>query len=304
VSRTLWTSLGVCAVACAAWIAWSSFDAPGVRLSARPATSPADALQETLLEKNLDRPGDPALGKRFAAINARHFAGFLPAIPVIWEPGLAKVGELADRKFTLEGMFGTAGERSVILLNPNLAEEPEALDRALCHEMVHAYLHAIGDSTTTHGPTFQTVLRRLSVEGAFKGIVASDEDRERLKAWLDAESARLDAERDALQQLDGEIQRERAGVERRVGELNQRVAEANAQRSGWPSEGDVAAVNALRDAYNQRAIEANARVERHRQDHEYFNREVARYNLMLVYPDGIDEEHVVRPRGGPPRPGV
>lgn len=303
VSRTSWTSLGLCAIAGAAWIAWSTIDGPRARVSAWPATSAADALQQTLLEKNLGRPGDPDLGARFAAINARHFAGLLPPIPVIWEPGLSKVGELADRKFVLEGMFGTAGERSVILLNPNLAEDPAALDRALCHEMVHAYLHSIGDSTTTHGPSFQTVLRRLSLEDAFEGIVASDEERERLKAWLDTESARLDAERQALQQLDAEIQRERAEVERAVSDLNARIGQANVQRGGWPPDEDAAAVTAKRDAYNQRAIDANARVERHRLDHEYFNREVARYNLMLVYPDGVDQEQLVRPRGVPPRSG-
>jgi hypothetical protein len=202
---------------------------------------------------------------------------------VAWEPELTKVGELAGRKFTLEGMFGHLGKRTIILLTPALQNDRPALDRALCHEMVHAYLYSVGDGTTGHGPAFQTVLRRLSREGAFAGIVASDEERAALRTWLDAEGARLESERQALQQLDADIQRERAEVENSVAGLNARM---NAGQD--VSESEIAAVNARRDAYNQRATDANARVERDRRDHETLNREVARYNLMLVYPDGAD----------------
>jgi hypothetical protein len=116
------------------------------------------------------------------------------------------------------------------------------------------------------------VLQRLSSEGAFEGILASDADRARLRAWLDAESQRLETERLELEQLGEDIQRERAEVE-------------NAPP-------DAARVN----AYNQRAIDGNARVERHRRELDHFNTEVARYNLMLVYPDGIDEQAMIKPK--------
>jgi len=73
-------------------------------------------------------------------------------------------------------------------------DDPKALDRALCHEMVHAYLYATGEEHTVHGPAFQAVLQRLALEHAFEGIAADPATRTALRAWLDAESARLDVE--------------------------------------------------------------------------------------------------------------
>src|SRR4029453_10098682 len=105
----------------------------------------------------------------------------LSAMPVLWEPGLDRVGQLAAQAFTLEGMFGHVAKQSLILLNPNLQADQRALARALSHEMVHAYLFTTGDTTTNHGPAFQTVLQRLSSEGAFEGILASDQERESLR---------------------------------------------------------------------------------------------------------------------------
>jgi hypothetical protein len=283
-SRGFVTAALVVVVGGAAWVAWSTLSGAASGASAGPAgtASAPDALQQELLRRNLDEPGDPVLDAKYQQINARHFGGALPPMPVRWEPGLDKVGELAGRAFSLEGMFGHVGKRALILLKPELQSDPRALARALCHEMVHAYLYTVGDSTTTHGPSFQAVLKRLSLEGAFEGIVASDEERASLRAWLDAEKARLDAERAALEQLDGEIQRERAEVERAFGELNARMS------AGQPaSESEIAAATARRDAYNQRATEANDRVARNRADHAAFAREAERYNLMLVYPDGV-----------------
>ena len=63
-----------------------------------------------------------------------------------------------------------------------------------------------------------------------------------------------------------------------------------------PTEGEVAAVTAKRDAYNGRASSMNDRAERDRADLEHFNREIARYNLMLVYPDGLDEAALKAPK--------
>jgi hypothetical protein len=45
------------------------------------------------------------------------------------------------------------------------------------------------------------------------------------------------------------------------------------------------------------AVEANTRLERNRADHEAFRRQVERYNLMLVYPDGVDEAAAISPVG-------
>jgi hypothetical protein len=213
--------------------AWFVYGTPAARANAAPAANPADARQQELLKQNLDRPGDSELGSLYHAINMKHFAGALPPMPVRWEPALASVGALADPPYTLEGMFGRGGKRTIILLNPAVRDTPGSLERALCHEMVHAYLFARGDSATTHGTRFKAELRRLADAGAFEGIAASDDEKAALKAWLDAESARIHAE-----QVDGETV-------------------------------------------------------------EHFNSEVARYNLMIAYPDGFDEAPVTRSKSRP-----
>ena len=67
-----------------------------------------------------------------------------------------------------------------------------------------------------HGsrPAFRAELKRLADEGAFKGIASTEDEREQLRAWLDAETGRIKSERDALEQLGLELAREREAVER------------------------------------------------------------------------------------------
>jgi hypothetical protein len=231
-----WTAGGclLIVVACAGWFVYGTRTA---RASDAAPANPADRRQQELLKQNLDRPGDPELASLYQAINAKHFAGALPVTPVRWEPALAEVGALAEPPYTLEGMFGRGGRRTIILLNPAVRETPGSIERALCHEMVHAYLFARGDSATTHGARFKMELRRLADAGAFEGIAATDDEKAALKAWLDTESARIHSE---------------------------------------PAEPEAI---------------------------DHFNREVARYNLMIVYPDGFDEAPAARPTpSGPNRP--
>jgi hypothetical protein len=170
-----------------------------------------------------------------------------------------------------------------ILLHPTLKTDRAALDRTLSHEMVHAYLAVSGDTGTQHGPAFQTVLERLAAEGAFEGVVATDEERRRLRAWLDAESARLVADRDAMTRRGRELDQERAGLEQALaaaGPLDQARADA---------------LNARREAYNSNAMRANDEAGRHQQALAWLNREIERYNLMVKYPDGLDEAAMFRP---------
>lgn len=285
------------------WSAWSQLAARDTdHKAAQETESPADALQHDLLRADIDKPGDPALDAMYARINVAHFAGTLPPVPVRWEPGLARVGQLAAHAFVQEGMFGHIGRRAMILLNPDLQTDRRALDRALCHEIVHAYLYSTGDTSTGHGPAFQTVLRRLSNEGAFEGIVATEAERLKLRAWLDAESARLDAEQKDVARLSRELEQERADIEHAMADLNARAAAARAGGTTGPAASEVAALNARRDAYNRRAREAGARAARDRADQDHFNAEVARYNLMLVYPDGLDEDRLVAPMAARSRP--
>jgi hypothetical protein len=294
---TAWIIPGLAAVAAVSWAAWATIAAVRATVVS-PTASPVDqpaALQQELLRQNVHRSGDPGLGALYADISARYYHGALPATPVRWEPRMADVGKLADDRFTLEGMFGHVGHDTVILLNPALQNSHEAVARALCHEIVHAYLFAIGDDSTDHGPAFQVELRRLAVAGAFAGMPASEADRATLHAWLDTEATRLDAEHEALDRVGADLASERGDIERAVANVS---APASAEAAPPPGADVLAALTARRDAYNQEAVEARERTDRYRVDLERFNHEVARYNLMLVYPDGLDEAALLHPRAG------
>ncbi len=259
--------------------------------------SPVEARQKAILRDDLHHIGDPDLVRQYDEINVRYFAGRLPAMPVLWEPKLADVGRLGSRPFTLEGMFGHIGARQAILLNDHLRADPAAATRTLCHEMVHAYLYEIGDRTTDHGPAFQAELRRLADAGAFAGIVATDEERRTLKAWLDAENSRLDVEGAAVEQEDQEIARDRAELDASIDEMNARLQGSAADR---PSQAEIDALERQRQAFNARVDAIRERARSARADLAEFNRQVERYNLMLVYPDGLDESSLVTAKAGRP----
>ncbi len=279
--RSILAGVVIAAVAWGAWLAFAPGDVPAPRPS-----SPVEALQQEILRAGIDRPGDPALGAIYQALNTRHFAGALPAMPVRWESRLNEVGPLTSRQFTLEGMFGRVGDRMSILLHPKLQDDRPALDRVLAHEMVHAHLAVTGQTSgPDHGPAFQTVLARLSLEGAFEGKVATEEERQQLRAWLDAESARLVADREAMAIRGRELDQERAALEQAAAEpLDQARADA---------------LNARRESYNSNAMAANEEAARHQQAVAFLDREIDRYNLMLKYPDGLDEAAVFTPPSQP-----
>ena len=275
------TILAVVIVGALSWGAWSTLAVD--HGPAQPPASPVEALQQEILRAAIDQPGDPSLGAIYQALNARHFAAALPAMPVRWEPRLSEVTPLVSWSFTLEGMFGHVGRQMAILLHPELKDDRSALDRTLSHEMVHAYLYATGDMGTQHGAAFQEVLKRLSDEGAFEGAVATDEERRQLRAWLDAESARLVLDRDAMAPRGRELDQERAELERALGaaaSLDQTSADA---------------LNARQASYNSNAMVANDEIGRHQNALAFLNREIARYNLMLKYPDGLDEAAMFTP---------
>jgi Asp-tRNA(Asn)/Glu-tRNA(Gln) amidotransferase A subunit family amidase len=183
-------------------------------------------------------------------------------------------------------MFGRVGARTVILLHPKLNGDEQALRRTLSHEMVHAALYASGDSSTDHGPAFQAILKRLAGEGAFAGIVASQPDIEALRAWLDAEGERLAGEQRALEQMAQELERERRAFDEAVRRVE---AAGRGPSAGYP---EPIEITAQRAAYNDRAARANERADRYRAAVDAFNREIERYNLMVSYPDGLDEDQL------------
>ena len=289
-------SVAVLFVVAVAWGAWNVVGAPVAEPAPDVTISAAEARQRELLHDNLDQPGDPELMRRYRDINTRHFSGRLPDMPVIWKPRLAEVGALAANAFTLEGMFGHSADEAAILLHPNLAADEEALARALSHEMVHAFLYVIGDLSTDHGPAFSKELRRLSTEGAFTGIVADEAERTRLRAWLDAEAQRLDEDSAEVRQEWQAIADERAALERAFAEMNAETRAAAQSGQPVPDSGSIVALGQRRDEHNRRVEALNARTEQGRAALLEFNRQVSRYNLMLVYPDGVDEEQLVAPR--------
>ncbi len=286
-SRSVWVLAGALVLAGLGWGTWTLLVDTGTISAPNLGPSPIEARQEEILKQDIDAPGDPALGRMFHDLNVHHFSGRLPQMPVMWEPRLAEVGALAARTFTLEGMFGHIGDRAIILLNTSLQSDRPAVLRALSHEMVHAFLYTLGEDSSDHGPLFQAELKRLSAEGAFTGIVATDAERARLRAWLDRESARLDADSAALTRKGEQIEHERADLDRELSELHARLRGPDGHSAS--TRRAVEAFNASRDAYNRDAEAANARIAQGRADRAEFNRQVRRYNLMLVYPDGLVE---------------
>ena len=198
-----------------------------VERRATPETnlSPADRLRHDLLDLALEQPGDPDLNAHYTSFNAKHFGNDLPAIAVRWEPRLSEVDRLEGGPATMKGMFGTKGDRAVILLSPSVQEDAAALNRALAHEMVHAYMFKMGEDTAQHGPSFQSVLRRLSMEGAFEGVPSTPEERTELRDWIDQEKARLEAENKAIQQALDTMRYERLRQDR--DRLNQQIDRYN-----------------------------------------------------------------------------
>jgi hypothetical protein len=268
--RVIWVVALGSALASAGWAARTGADVLAATTARRTMSTPEQRRQLEILRDDIDKRTDDALSRQVAEISAKYLDGALPETPVIWEPRLAEVGALGAEKFTLEGMFGHIGQRSMILLNPDLRPDARAIERALCHEIVHAYLFSRGEDSAGHGSSFQTLLRRMAEGGAFEGIVADAADRTSLRLWLDAESARLADESAALERLHSELE-----TERRALEQPGRVT-------------DATSASAL-EGYTNRVEAANGRVERYNDARATFDREVHRYNLMLVYPDGRDE---------------
>ena len=95
-------------------------------------------------------------------------------------------------------------------------------------------------------------------------------------------------ERDHALVVLAQIERERSEIERAFSDLNARGAAATAA--------EVEALDARRNAYNDRALDANARGARDRADVAEFNRQVERYNLMITYPDGLDGVAALKPK--------
>jgi SprT-like family len=224
--------------------------APAAVDAPRPPGAADEEKTQELLRANTGLESDPALAAESRAIDERYFSRGLPEIHIRWEPRLEEVGQLIADRFRLEGV--TDGH--LILLNPAVKSDPRELRRALCHEIVHV---AVWNQDRGHGAVFQRFLHDLASQGAFEGLVATDEEKQAMRSTIDERSAALKAAADALVKARAEIDAADAGV--------------RAYRA---------------PTYNTRVQEYNAAVAE-------FNRLVEQYNLMIVYPDGLDRERAV-----------
>ena len=209
-------------------------------------TQPPDERRSAeLFDRNRNMPSDPDLATDYENINLEYFANILPAPQVRWETGLADLGPMIAEHFSIQGL--TDGR--MILINPAIERDADQRRRALCHEMVHM---AVWLQDKAHGPIFQERLRELSLRGAFKGIVATDQEKDATLATLQRERTDIDeAERTLLS--------------------DRKSLDATSQ----------AAVE-----------EFNARVRKHQAAVAEYNHLVEQYNLMVSYPDGLARERL------------
>ena len=275
--------------------------------------SPAGAKEGEIIQEDAGMVGDFYLNKEYHEINDKHFGGRLPTIQVLWEPRLAQLGPLICKGFTQQGLWGVPtytgvpdSDKPLILLNPGMKGQRDEVTRTLCHEMIHEYLFTRGDRKTNHGPAFQAELHRLLEEGAFRAILASEDEKASLRAWLRREQERLHAESVALKEQAATLDRDRDGIDgeseslnQEADQLNQRILQANEQGFGWPHDQEIEARNAralLQErrvaAFRASVAEFNATVERNHADVQRFNVNLSRYNLMMAYPDGLDDESI------------
>ena len=269
-------------------------------------TTPAEAKKQEIVDQDAGKLGNPELNNDYQEVNARYFGNKLPEIPVLWEPKLEEVGPLVGKDYIEKGLASRNPE--LILLNPTVRPDQAELRRVLCHEMVHIYLFTIGDMKTDHGPAFQGELSRLSRAGAFQGIPATEDEKLTLRSWLNnqkrklhAESVELKRKNTELDRAGEEIDRQQKLVEQEHDGLNLRITLANERRNGWPTEDEIDAFKAKCRMLNQRIDDFkakvavfNASVANHNATLKKYNHEAWRYNLMMAYPDGLDEDSRVQ----------
>ena len=264
--------------------------APLRRSPPAAAVDPITAKKLEIFDVAAKRPADPALVALYTAINARHFAGALPSIPVMWDDRLRELDVLVRDNYHLQGMTNGA----LMLVSRALEDDEAELQRTVCHEAVHVKLHEGSGAGANHGEAFQAELRRIFEEGCFVAILATEPEQAALKQWIDTETARLNAAKAQIDSDRDRIDAERAEIEAAIVDLNARTATANAQRSGWPGEDERQALATRRAQALQDSADFNAVLARHNADAAHLNREVDRYKLMLAYPRGVDEERMRR----------
>jgi len=223
----------------------SSVTIAGAPMASAPPRPPDESRSAQLFDRNRDMPSDPDLATDYEQINLDYFHNALPKASVRWESGLADLGPLIADNFSVLGLT----DGTMILINPVVERDPDQRRRALCHEMTHM---AVWRQDTGHGPVFQEQLRHLAELGAFKGIVATDQEKDTALATIHRTISALETEERALT--------------------------ADRETLDRTSEAAV-------DAFN-------ARIRRQQEGAAEYNRLIAQYNLMVSYPDGLARERL------------
>jgi hypothetical protein len=236
---------GAQAVAVPVRAAASAVATAPVPLSTSAPLPPDGVKSSALFVRNHGMASDPDLASEYDDVNNEYFSNILPPPQVRWESGLEDLGPLIAENFVVQGL--TDGR--MILLNPTIEHNPDQRRRALCHEMVHM---AVWLEDNGHGPIFQERLRQLSLRGAFKGIVATDQEK---NAALDA----IKREHTDLETEDHALQTARASLDRT----------------------SKTAVDGFND-----------RVRRQKDAIDEYNHLVEQYNLMVSYPDGLARDRL------------
>lgn len=226
----------------------ASSSSPGhtVVVAPAPPPPPDESRSAQLFGRNRGMPSDPDLATEYERLNLDYFKNILPAsASVRWESGLADLGPLIADNFSVLGLT----DGTMILINPSVERDPDQRRRALCHEMVHM---SVWREDSGHGPVFQNQLRDLAELGAFKGIVATDEEK-------DATLATLKRKRTSLEAGERSLQTDREALDR----------------------SSQSAVDGF-----------NARLRQHQEAVAEYNRLIEHYNLMVSYPDGLARERL------------
>ena len=232
---------------------------PARREPPPPKTAEQQRTEE-IFRANGNQPTDPELASAYQAYNAQYFENRLPVVRLRWEPRLDEIGPLIAEGFRMDGITN----RQLILLNPAIRDDPEEFRRVLSHEMVHV---AVVTEQQSHGPIFQGYLRQLLDKGAFKGVVATDAEKQERRRYLERREVELGKEAVSLEQTKAAIEQESRAPDPAV------------------------------EALNARIVNYNAQVRRHNDAVVAFNRDIEEYNQMVSYPDGLDRERLAKREG-------
>lgn len=100
----------------------------------------------------------------FLNLNDRFFDGKISELTIV------KFGDIKE-----DGLFQSDTQFGCIQINKRLKAHPDFVTLVLLHEMVHAYLAAIGhlgyEMDKGHGSRFHVEIDRLYQKGAYEGLL-------------------------------------------------------------------------------------------------------------------------------------